>query len=80
MSVVLNVTNKEVENQDLQERLEGLRTLRDPQDGLGCGRKVSFLRNGPKQFFCGDQNNSPLVIFWELWHVGFTEYNILEEG
>ena len=54
ISVVLNVTkNKEVESGLITREtteVEGLRTVRDPQDGLGW-EKAPFLRNGPKQFF-----------------------------
>ena len=45
ISVVLNVTNKEVESglitRETRRPVEDLRTFRDPQDGWGVGEKAS---------------------------------------
>ena len=63
ISVVLNVTNKEVESGLIARETRRLDNLRDPQGVWGVGEKASFLRNGPKQFFA-EIKTTPLVSFF----------------
>ena len=60
ISVVLNVTNKEVESGLITIETRRLENLKRPSRWFGVGEKAS-MRNGPKQFFAEIKTTFPLV-------------------